>query len=145
VKDNQEELSSLDPQRGAEVETKLASVAQIDETLHPQPFDEPLHELQMYQEELAVQDEELRRSQEAIESMCAHFIELYDFAPVGYLTLSENGFIDEINLIGAKLQVFQALHVARFGLEYPSILNLYRRVNSIEKRDQVMLRYLHFT
>jgi PAS domain S-box-containing protein len=53
--------------------------------------------------ELELQNEELRRTQVALESSRAHYIELYDFAPVGYLTLSSEGLITEINLAGAKL------------------------------------------
>jgi PAS domain S-box-containing protein len=100
---DQEESLPLDEQLRAKADLKLADVAQIHGRPHPQHYDEPLQELRVHQIELAIQDEELHRSQVVIESMCAHFIELYDFAPIGYLTLYGDGIIAEINLTGAKL------------------------------------------
>ncbi len=62
-----------------------------------------LHELQMRQIELETQNEELRRSKAALEESRDRYIEFYEFAPVGYLTLSETGQISEINYTGATL------------------------------------------
>ncbi|NOT83970.1 MAG: PAS domain S-box protein [Methylococcaceae bacterium] len=69
----------------------------------PQIPDEILHELRVHQVELEMQNEKLRRAQLALETSRAHYVELYDFAPVGYLTLTADGIIVEINLTGAKL------------------------------------------
>src|SRR5262245_29030399 len=60
-----------------------------------------LHEVQVYQEELTVQNEELTRAQTALEETRDRFIELYDFAPNGYMTLDPHGLILRINLTGA--------------------------------------------
>jgi PAS domain S-box-containing protein len=65
--------------------------------------DELLHELQVHRIELEMQNEELRRAQVVIVECCDRYVELYEFAPVGYLTLSREGMINEINLIGAAL------------------------------------------
>jgi PAS domain S-box-containing protein len=50
-----------------------------------------------------MQNEELRRASIALETSRAHYRELYDFAPVGYLTLTAGGMITEINHTGAEL------------------------------------------
>jgi PAS domain S-box-containing protein len=62
-----------------------------------------LHEISVYQEELIVQNEELIQAQVALEQTRDRFIELYDFAPNGYLTLDANGLIRQCNLTAASL------------------------------------------
>jgi PAS domain S-box-containing protein len=61
------------------------------------------HELQVYQVELEMQNEELRRIREELELSQAKYFDLYDLAPVGYFTLSEQGVVLEANLTAADL------------------------------------------
>ena len=62
-----------------------------------------VHELNVHQIELEMQNEELRREQGELEASRARYFELYDLAPVGYFTVSEHGTILEANLTAAKL------------------------------------------
>ncbi|MGC2048289.1 MAG: PAS domain S-box protein, partial [Gallionella sp.] len=62
-----------------------------------------LHELRVLQVELEMQNETLRLSQLAMEESRDRYADLYEFAPVGYLTLTPDGLISDINLTGAVL------------------------------------------
>jgi PAS domain S-box-containing protein len=62
-----------------------------------------LHELLVYQTELEMQNDELRRARAEIEASRNRYIDLFDFAPVGYLTLDERGIITDANLSGSVL------------------------------------------
>ncbi|MCX6237893.1 MAG: PAS domain S-box protein [Bacteroidia bacterium] len=63
-----------------------------------------VHELEVYQIELELQNEELFRAKaEAAEFASGKYAELYDFAPSGYFTLSREGNIIELNLCGSQM------------------------------------------
>ena len=62
-----------------------------------------LHELRVHQIELELQNEELRRAQEELEVSRGRYFDLYDLAPVGYLTIGEKGTVLEANLTLAGL------------------------------------------
>ena len=60
-----------------------------------------VHELQVHQIELEMQNEELKRARLEAEEASAKYSDLYDFAPIGLFTLDEQGQILESNLAGA--------------------------------------------
>ena len=62
-----------------------------------------LHELQVYQIELELQNAELRQARDEVASLLEEYTDLYDFAPVGYLTLDRSGTIHRVNLSGGGL------------------------------------------
>jgi PAS domain S-box-containing protein len=60
-------------------------------------------QLRAQQEELQRKNEELRETQRRLEAYRDRYVDLYDFAPLGYVTLDEDGYVQEINLAGARL------------------------------------------
>ena len=62
-----------------------------------------VHELQVHQIELEMQNEELQRAHAETEEVLAQYTDLYDFSPTGYLSLDHLGTILKINLTGARL------------------------------------------
>ena len=70
-----------------------------------------LHELQVHQIELEMQNEELIQANLTAETALRKYTMLYDFAPMGYFTLDPEGLISELNFTGAEI-----LGDNRFGL-----------------------------
>jgi PAS domain S-box-containing protein len=62
-----------------------------------------LHELEVHQIELELQNEELRSARVATEAALARYTELFDFAPIGYATITASLAIREINHVAAQL------------------------------------------
>ncbi len=62
-----------------------------------------IHELTVHQAELEVQNEELRRAQIELEVAHERYIDLYELAPIGYLTLDHHGSVRDANLAAARL------------------------------------------
>ncbi|MEJ2686465.1 MAG: PAS domain S-box protein [Gammaproteobacteria bacterium] len=83
---------------------------------HPEQDDiqRLLEDLQVHQIELELQNRELLDTRQALEQARDWYADLYDFAPVGYLTLDRKGRILEINLTGAH----------RLGLERSRLLEM---------------------
>ena len=113
------------------VREKAVRMPENLETLSPEEARQSVHELRVHQIEMEMQNEELRRAQMELGASQARYFDLYDLAPVGYVTISEQGLILEANLTAAIL-----LGVARADLVKWSLSRF------ILKEDQDIY-YLH--
>ena len=77
-----------------------------------------IYELEVHQVELELQNEELKQAQAAANDYAERYHELYDFAPIGYLTLSLEGTISEINLCAAQMFNKDRLHLKNSQLGF---------------------------
>jgi PAS domain S-box-containing protein len=82
---------------------RAARTSEDSAALSPEEIQKSLHELRVHQIELEMQNEELRTAQAEIQAGRDRYIDLYDLAPGGYCTLSEQGLILEANLTAATL------------------------------------------
>jgi PAS domain S-box-containing protein len=96
---------------------------------------ELLAELQVHQTELETQNHELKKMQQQLEESLERYTSLYDYAPVGYLTLDKKGIVLEINLTGCVLLGFERTHI----LKKPFTLHL------VKNQYQTFLHFLHQT
>jgi PAS domain-containing protein len=75
----------------------------IDKPVKETDLKKLLHELQVHQIELEMQNEELREANETAETALKKYTMLYDFAPMGYFTLESDGNISDLNFTGAEM------------------------------------------
>jgi PAS domain S-box-containing protein len=84
-------------------EEQLARAPPVSPEMKSQTLEKLIHELRVHQIELETQAEELRNSKLALEESREKYLDLYEFAPVGYLTLTDKALIADANLTGAAL------------------------------------------
>ncbi|MCX6286688.1 MAG: hypothetical protein NTY96_06195 [Bacteroidetes bacterium] len=102
---NKKELKFTDEQmlrRKAEEKLKEKQ-KKVDKPVLETDMKKLMHELQVHQIELEMQNEELRQANETAETALKKFTMLYDFAPMGYFTLDSDGSICELNFTGAEM------------------------------------------
>lgn len=101
------------------------------EAMTPEEARQTLHELRVHKIELEIQNSELRKAQMELAVEQQRYFDLYDLAPVGYCTISEQGLILKANLMAASL-----LGVARGAL-------VSRRFSQFVLKDDQDNYYLH--
>jgi two-component system cell cycle sensor histidine kinase/response regulator CckA len=105
------EVITPQPDLRQQAETLLQRLPKDIANLSAADLERLLHELHIHQVELDLQNEELRGNQGELQIARDKYTELYNFAPVGYLTLDRQGTILEANLTAAT-----QLGVARIAL-----------------------------
>lgn len=102
---NKEELNLTDPDILRKRAEEVLKEKQIKASLSDQESDtnKLLHELQVHQIELEMQNEELKEANATSENALRKYTMLYDFAPMGYLTLSSDASITDLNFTAAEL------------------------------------------
>jgi two-component system cell cycle sensor histidine kinase/response regulator CckA len=104
MKKDEEKIDRSELRRRAERQMK--STISDDEELSGMSttdMQRTIHELRVHQIELKMQNDELRRIQQELEAAKDRYSNLYDFSPVGYLTVNEKGMIEVANLTFANL------------------------------------------
>ena len=90
-------------------ELRLRAEGMLDELDTPgdvpltDDIDSMVHELRVHQVELEMQNDELRRAQHELEELRAKYFDLFDRAPVGYLTINDAGMIVDANMTANRL------------------------------------------
>lgn len=106
-----DDAQALRQRAEAQFQDKATQQAPSEDTRSPLDTQDLMHELQVHQIELEMQNDALRQTSDVLDSARARYFDLYDQAPVGYVTVTRDGLIHEANLTAAAL-----LGVARGGL-----------------------------
>ena len=99
-KDNQSESTILRQKAEALLKTKPSKAGS---SLTATVTAKLIHELEVHQIELELQNEELIMARSALQKLANQYTELYDLSPSGYFTLSNNGEILNLNLCGSQM------------------------------------------
>jgi two-component system cell cycle sensor histidine kinase/response regulator CckA len=98
------------PQAGFSEDLRLRAEQRVteeeraaQESLSLEELRKLVHELRVERLALAIQNEALLKKEEELESSRAHYFDLYELAPVGYLALAGDGLVLEANLTAAAI------------------------------------------
>jgi len=103
MKKNETKITATKLRKKVEAQVKQTKTVKPPKPLTALETKMLLHELQVHQIELEMQNHELRESRAEVEAELEHYSELYDFAPVSYFTLDRTGAISRTNLAGTQL------------------------------------------
>ncbi len=96
-----------------QAEARVQSDPDLKAAFDAKSADELIHELLVHQVELEIQNEELRSAQQELLKSRDRFAELYDFAPIGYLTVNRDGVILDANLTLARMLRMERRYLTR--------------------------------
>ena len=130
-KDSKEKLSELRRRAELAAAEKSSGISNAS-ARSPEKVQRLIHELQVHQIELEMQNEELRRTQQELEESRDKYSELYHLAPVGFFILDQEGVILEANLSGSGL----------LGIEIGLLIG--RPLASFVNEEDGNALYLHF-
>src|SRR5208283_901385 len=115
----------------------------------PADFPKVVHELQVHQIELEMQNDELHRTQVELEATREKYFDLFDLAPVGYVSIDEKGIILEANLTAAALLVAERSNLLNqplsrfiFGEDQDTYYLHHKRLFETRKRQDCRVRIL---
>jgi len=100
---NKTGIPGIERSMRGDAEEEIAQSPKLPPDLEGQTPDQLIHELRVHQIELKTQADELRRTHLELTDARDKYLDLYEFAPVGYFTLNEKAVITHVNLSGAKL------------------------------------------
>ena len=116
-----------------DAEKQLARSPKRSPGIEGQTPEELIHELEVHQVELETQAEELRKAHIALVESRDKYLDLYEFAPTGYFTLTDKAFIAGVNLTGAML----------LGVERGNLLNApFSKFVAVQASDQWHLYFI---
>lgn len=128
---------------------KLAQTPVDDLQISPEDALRTIHELRVHQIELEMQNDELQKSQVALEQSQARFRDLYEHAPVGYCLVDTDGLINNANCTLAEMLGLSAPQINRQPFQsfidkadQDVFYHLRRRINSSSKTQSCELRIL---
>jgi len=96
-------LSEPSPALASKVDQLLRQEIKDLQSPSPEEVHRLVYDLELRQSELERQNEELRTSKRHLEAYRDRYVDLYDFAPLGYATLDQDGYVQEVNLAGARM------------------------------------------
>lgn len=100
-------MKNYDKMSDSQLDEALRSLQAADRTALSEQQNDDLasvvHNLEVHQLELEVQNRELLETRHELEESRNGYLNLYDFAPTGYMTLDEKGCVREMNLTGAAM------------------------------------------
>jgi len=141
---NPEDNKLTELRRRAEERLRVQLHSQDPLKIPPQELPRLIYDLQVHQIELEMQNDELRRAQEELSDMRDWFYDLYNFTPVGYITLNAKNLIVEANLAVTEMldidrsQLINQQFIALVALDGQDVCyKSFRKLKQTAGRDTV--------